>query len=172
MVVIPKHLDYLKRFADLDSGSVLDVGVSSIHPHRSLRGKNVLHLDLEKTPGVDVCGDARNLPFPRDSFDFVVCSHLLEHLESYEDANSVVVELKRVARKKIIIVVPELREVDLGPAYKNEHKIAFTKYLLVFLAGKINGLNVEYCGNHSIGFFGGLRGFFGMGDLVCVCSKQ
>ncbi len=172
MVVLPKHLDYLKRFAELDSGSVLDVGVSSIHPYRSLQGKNVVHFDLKKVQGVEIVGDARKLPFSQDSFDFVVCSHLLEHLNSYKDANSVVAELKRVAKKKIIIVVPELREVDLGDVYEHEHKIAFTKYLLLFLTEKINGLSVEFCGHHSIGFFGRLRGLLGMGDLVCICSKQ
>ncbi len=50
-----------------------------------------------------VRGRIENLPFPDKSFDIVTCHHTLEHLK---DLPSAIYELKRVARKQIIIVVP------------------------------------------------------------------
>jgi len=50
--------------------------------------------------------DIYDLPFEDKSFDVVTCCHTLEHLV---DLQKPVSELKRVARKKIIIVVPRQR---------------------------------------------------------------
>lgn len=47
--------------------------------------------------------DLRSLSFPDNSFDTVVCSQVLEHLD---DAESALAELKRVARKYVVISVP------------------------------------------------------------------
>ena len=47
--------------------------------------------------------DLQDLSFPDNSFDTVVCSQVLEHLD---DAESAIAELKRVARKYVIISVP------------------------------------------------------------------
>lgn len=52
---------------------------------------------------VDVVADATNLPFGRDSYDFVLTSHVLEHLW---DPIGALIEWKRVARKYIFITVP------------------------------------------------------------------
>lgn len=46
------------------------------------------------------------LPFEDDAFDVVVCTHTLEHLLDLEAA---VAELTRVARNKVVIVVPRQR---------------------------------------------------------------
>lgn len=43
------------------------------------------------------------LPFPDGAFDTVVCSEVLEHLE---DPDAAVAELKRVARRAVVITVP------------------------------------------------------------------
>ena len=48
-----------------------------------------------------------DLPFPDKSFDTVICTHTIEHLL---DPQKVIREIRRVARKKIIIVVPRQRE--------------------------------------------------------------
>jgi ubiquinone/menaquinone biosynthesis C-methylase UbiE len=47
-----------------------------------------------------------SLPFKSSSFDTVVCTHTLEHVLDLQKAIS---ELRRVARKRIIIVVPKQR---------------------------------------------------------------
>lgn len=48
-------------------------------------------------------GSLYKLPFSDNSFDLVVCSEVLEHLEDTERAVS---ELKRVARRHVLITVP------------------------------------------------------------------
>jgi SAM-dependent methyltransferase len=47
------------------------------------------------------------MPFADNSFDTVICTHLLEHIL---DIRTCVSELRRVCRKRLIIVVPQERE--------------------------------------------------------------
>ena len=48
-------------------------------------------------------GSLLNLPFPDETFDTVVCSEVLEHIDDYETAMS---EIKRVACNYVVITVP------------------------------------------------------------------
>ncbi len=64
-------------------------------------------LALKRYPQVTwVEGDVERLPFDDHSFDTVVCTHTLEHVQNLPQA---VRELRRVARKQLIIVVPRQR---------------------------------------------------------------
>ena len=47
------------------------------------------------------------LPFPDGAFDTVICTHVIEHIVDYRAA---IAELRRIARKRLIIVVPKERE--------------------------------------------------------------
>lgn len=49
-------------------------------------------------------GFAESLPFPDKSFDYVTCCHTLEHVKDLAKATS---ELKRIARKKVIVLTPK-----------------------------------------------------------------
>ena len=49
-------------------------------------------------------GFAENIPFPDKIFDYVTCCHTLEHVK---DLSRAAAELKRVARKKIVVLVPK-----------------------------------------------------------------
>jgi ubiquinone/menaquinone biosynthesis C-methylase UbiE len=49
-------------------------------------------------------GFAEALPFPDKSFDYVTCCHTLEHVK---DLARVTAELKRVARRKIVVLTPK-----------------------------------------------------------------
>ncbi|MBI3579632.1 MAG: methyltransferase domain-containing protein, partial [Ignavibacteriales bacterium] len=49
-------------------------------------------------------GFAESLPVADKSFDYVTCCHTLEHVKDLAKTTS---ELKRVARKKIIILTPK-----------------------------------------------------------------
>lgn len=51
-------------------------------------------------------GTVERLPFPDGGFDTVVCAHTLEHVR---DIMSAVRELRRVAKKRLILVVPKQR---------------------------------------------------------------
>lgn len=60
--------------------------LSHIHPHIRFQEAN-----------------AEELPFGDDEFDTVVCTHTLEHVRNLRTALS---ELRRVARRRLIVVVP------------------------------------------------------------------
>jgi len=47
-------------------------------------------------------GNKESLPFADESFDVVICSHVLDHVRNLDKA---IREIKRVAKKKIIIIV-------------------------------------------------------------------
>lgn len=48
-------------------------------------------------------GDIYKLPYKDDSFDVIICTEVLEHLE---DPKSALLELKRVSKKHVILSVP------------------------------------------------------------------
>ncbi len=54
------------------------------------------------------------LPFKDNAFDIIVTTHTLEHVKEFE---KVVNELKRVASKKLIILVPSQEYVPYSPDY-------------------------------------------------------
>ncbi len=64
-------------------------------------------LFLEKRGVLDrvtlVQGDAEHLPFPDASFDWVISSHVLEHLPDFDKGLS---ELRRVAKHRAIVALP------------------------------------------------------------------
>ena len=51
-------------------------------------------------------GNVESLPFADDSFDTVVCSHTIEHVR---DVRKTAANLRRVARRRLIIVTPKQR---------------------------------------------------------------
>jgi SAM-dependent methyltransferase len=77
--------------------------------------------DLKRLTGVDfVVDDAaaldgieyvaariEALPFADGEFDTVICTHVIEHVLEYREA---IAELRRIAAKRLIIVVPRERE--------------------------------------------------------------
>lgn len=83
---------------------ILDDGVSTMHmaPERriqkwlstTMKGKYV-SVDL-KSPHVDVHADICDLPFADESFDFVICNHVLEHIPNDRQAMR---ELYRVLKR-------------------------------------------------------------------------
>lgn len=73
-----------------------------------------------------VAGDAQFLPFKDKSFDFVICRHLLEHLD---DPGRGVEELMRVAHRGYIETPSALMEILYG--------WSFHKWLVQFTGGKI-----------------------------------
>ena len=94
---------------DPDAKTVLDVGCGNGYFLHQLEGRG---LTLYGTDIVDKAksksftwkqATVENLPFEDKSIDVVTCSHVLEHIV---DLPKAVAELRRVARKQLMVVVP------------------------------------------------------------------
>lgn len=102
----------------IEGTSVCDVGcgtgallthIHAAHPDLArLVGVDFVVDDAAAIPGVEyVAAKIESLPFRDGEFDTVVCTHVIEHVLEYKAA---IAELRRIARKRLIIVVPRERE--------------------------------------------------------------
>lgn len=99
---------------------VLEVGAGSGYLSRYLVKKfdttatEIGVLDhLKKISGLKIVSRAaEDLQFPDQSFNTVICTHVLEHVMDFDKALS---ELRRVAKRRLIIVVPLQRPYYITP---------------------------------------------------------
>lgn len=83
-----------------DGKSVLNIGCGySTYP-----SPNVINIDAIQSPGVNIAHDLNKtpLPFPDNTFDFIIANHILEHLPNWWDCFK---ELARVVKVGGIIEV-------------------------------------------------------------------
>lgn len=104
-----KSMDFMFGKIDGSARALLDVGCGrgfflevAEEKGYEITGCDLL-CDLERIEGKCVKCNAEELPFSNGSFDIVTCSHMLEHVRDLKKAVS---ELKRVAKKQIIVTVP------------------------------------------------------------------
>lgn len=109
-------------------GKLLDVGcgkgallteIKEHYPHLTIQGIDWV-IQTEDLPVI--CGSMYELPFENDSFDTVLCTHTLEHLREPKKAIN---ELLRVAKDRLIIVLPKQREY----LYTADLHVNFIPYL-------------------------------------------
>jgi SAM-dependent methyltransferase len=115
-------------------GAVLDVGCGDM-PFRGLLGPRARYTGIDvpraeafgmrRGPGI-VPFDGRNIPFPDASFDHVLCTEVLEHVE---DPVALVAEMRRVLRPggTLVATVPFSARVHHAP--HDFHR--FTRFRLV-----------------------------------------
>ena len=103
---------------DLIGPSVCDVGCGTGY---LLKRAKQARTDLQSLTGIDLSlgeigapdgitflpGRVEALPFPDKSFDTVVCTHTIEHVLDHKAA---ITELRRMAARRLIIIVPRERE--------------------------------------------------------------
>ena len=103
---------------DIVGGSVCDVGcgtgillkhVRAANPGvRRAVGVDFAIDDASALEGIEyVAAKIEALPFEDGEFDTVICTHVIEHVLDYRAA---IAELRRIARRRVIIVVPRERE--------------------------------------------------------------
>ncbi len=105
--------------ADAIGPSICDVGCGTgallTHLRRDARepfaemvGVDMIAPDKPIGDGITfVCSCVEDLPFADKSFDTVVCTHVIEHILDFRRA---IAEVRRIARRRLIIVVPRERE--------------------------------------------------------------
>ena len=91
------YREKLKTFLDVISpkGKILDVGSGTWnYPKTRFSSEQITTIDLQ--PGADVIGSVTKLPFPDNTFDYVICFETLEHTDNPFKAMS---EINRVLKK-------------------------------------------------------------------------
>jgi len=90
--------NFLKVRKHLSDGRTLDVGSGDAHPHADVT------LDMNPKVNPDVVHNVEEgLPFKENEFEIATAIHVLEHVT---DDFFVLDELKRVARKRVVAVIP------------------------------------------------------------------
>lgn len=123
--------------ADVVGRSVLDAGcgraylitlLAGADPGRTCVGADIDPPNLAERPGnlTFTSGWLGRLPFEDDTFDTVICTHTLEHILDIDEA---VADLRRIARRRLILVVPREREYK----YSLNLHVHFFPYLHTFL---------------------------------------
>lgn len=103
-----------------DSGgeSIADIGcgtgyvierIARLYPSAQCVGVDIAPPDLPQRPPNLSFRDGwlGRLPFSDGAFDTVICAHTLEHVPDFDAA---LADLRRIARRRLIIVVPRERE--------------------------------------------------------------
>jgi len=101
-----------------DSHSICDVGCGTgellrrarakLGDDRAYTGVDFVVEDADALDGIDyVAASIEKLPFEDGAFDTVICTHTIEHIL---DVRQAIAELRRVAARQVIIVVPCERE--------------------------------------------------------------
>ena len=123
---------FLRRVAEVAAAqrpeSVLDVGCGEGHVTARLPGARIVGVDpdpraLEAAARRVPAGEFRRaavtaLPFDDGAFDLVVCTQVLEHLE---DPAAALDELRRVARRAVLVTVPHEPWFRLGNLARGRH---------------------------------------------------
>jgi len=99
----PEAMEYVLARLDGEAQSLLDVGCGRGYFLAKVNGLRGVGCDLL---GGNVIAVAERLPFGDKSFDIVTCSHTLEHTR---DLAAAIAELRRVARRQLVVIVPRQR---------------------------------------------------------------
>lgn len=134
-----------------ESARVLDVPCGAGRLHRALSscpGARVVSADLSPemlralpAPGPRLRADALRLPFADDAFDLVVCCRLLHHLEQDDARRTLLAELLRVSRGRVLVSFWDSaswhawrRRVGLRRGRRPDPRVAITRGRLEQLA--------------------------------------
>lgn len=103
-------INYMIANFDDTATTLLDVGCGRGYWLNLVSDQTNLHVtgcdmydQVELKKGTYVKGNIEKLPFADNQFDIVTCHHTIEHLRNMKPA---IDELKRVARKQVMIVTP------------------------------------------------------------------
>lgn len=128
----------------LKGGKVLDIGCGT-RPYRELiKYKEYKTLDSDRKLKPDFCSDVHEMKLPKESFDVVLATEILEHC--YEP-QKVVDNIWKVLKKngECVASVPLIYPVHFGEEYKDYYR--FTEDGMKHLFRKFGEVEVHPFGN-------------------------
>jgi len=125
---------------DIKKGSY-KIGLDIYEPYIIESKKQSIHNDY-------VIGDVRKLPFKSDSFDCAVSIDVLEHLNK-EDGLEMIKEMKRVAKRKIILTTPN----GFLPTYAGPKDNPEERHLSGWTYDELKKLGFKVCGLNGLKMF-------------------
>lgn len=99
------ELEDLGFLPDASDADVLELGSRNVNGSvRDLlpTARSYVGMDIEAGPGVDVVGDANEIPLGDETFDLVICTEMLEHDEFPEKSFA---EIARVLRPDGVLIL-------------------------------------------------------------------
>lgn len=123
--------------------SAMDVSSEALRQARSEAEKAGVTIDWYQ-------GFAEKLPFADGSFDYVTCCHTLEHVRDLEAA---VAELRRVARRKVVVLVPKQEYKLYADNYHTQFFESADRLVEIFGLPHAKCTEID-CTNHSKEFQG------------------
>ncbi len=107
--------EQIKKYGPYIKGKTLDAGSGSYSRYKHLLSSSeIIRMDIQKGPNVDVVGRAEEMPFEDGQFDSVISTQVFEHLEYPEKAAA---ETSRVLKPGgfLLITVPQWNELHEEP---------------------------------------------------------
>jgi len=105
---IISYWQQIKEVKNCNPESILEIGIGNkfVSDYLKKHNYNIKTLDIDPGLGPDKVGSVTEIPFEDNSFECVLCCEVLEHLP-YEKFSIALKELKRVAKKQIILSIPD-----------------------------------------------------------------
>ena len=156
-------LNTVWRSLDKRAGNILDIGCGKGEPMKFInRHKRFYTVGVDVfEPYINECKrqgthneyvlcDIQKLPFPRKSFDIVLCMEVLEHLQR-EAGQKLLEAMEEIARKQVIISTPvgtyKQHTYDDNP--HQEHKTIWRPAELKKLGYKVRGHGLRNIGGRE-----------------------
>src|SRR3989339_165774 len=110
-----------------------------------------------------ILGDILSLPFRSKSFDLVICSEVLEHIEDYKKA---IIELRRVASKALLITTPACHSEAEQKRFIPDYDMKRDEHVHFFLKEDIQNEFINGAGYHDYFHSWFIRGLLSLSKRV------
>ena len=71
--------DYPRVIGTFLRNGIKNIELTGVHPYKKMKSLDYITIDLN-SPIADIKADICQLPFNSNSFDFILCNHVLEHI--------------------------------------------------------------------------------------------